>query len=367
MAKIIIDAREYSTSTGRYISKLIEYLQLVDTQNKYVVLLKATDMDSCPITNANFTKLECPYKEFSFAEQLGFTWQLYRLKPDLVHFCMTQQPLLYLKASITTVHDLTTARYNNPDKNPYIFFVKQQIYKLVIWFAAHKSKRVITPSLYVKKDLINYTKIKPAKVIVTYEAADRIKDRPVAIESLIGKQFLMYVGRSTPHKNLWRLIQAFDAMKGMYPDLYLVLAGKIDNNYSSLNRRTTSSGIMNVVFTDFISEGKLRWLYENTSAYVFPSVSEGFGLPGLEAMIHGAALVSSNATCLPEIYGPAAIYFDALDKSSLIKALSTVLGDQEFRQHLIKTGLEQAGTYSWQKMAEQTIDLYNTVLVNPEV
>ncbi len=362
MSKIVIDAREYSSSTGRYVSKLIEYLQKTDKENSYVILLKAKDLSACQLTNPNFSKIVSPYKEFSFSEQIGLARQLYKLKADLVHFAMTQQPLLYFKRSITTIHDLTTARYKNPDKNPYIFFIKQQVYKAVIWFAAYKSKLVITPSNYVKEDLINYTHIRASKVIVTYEAADVIKDTAKPIKDLVGKDFLMYVGRPTPHKNLWKLIEAFDSLKGVYPDLYLVLAGKIDRNYSNIKRRATSNGVMDIYFTDYISEGELRWLYENCQAYVFPSLSEGFGLPGLEAMSLGSPVVSSDATCLPEIYGDAAEYFDPHDKHSLIKALTAVLGDSKLRENLINKGRDQATKYSWQRMAEETLATYTKVV-----
>lgn len=362
MSKIVIDAREYTTSTGRYVSKLIENLESMDKENEYVVLLKPKDLEKCTITNPRFKKLVTPYKEFTFGEQLGYAWELYRLKADLVHFGMTQQSLIYLKRSVTTVHDLTTARFKNPDKDPLVFYIKQQVYKFVIRYAAHKSKRLITPSNYVKDDLVSYAKIKPSKVDVTYEAADVIKEKAVPIKGLQGKKFLMYIGRPTPHKNLWRLIQAFDLLKAMHPDLYLVLAGKFDRNYSDIKRRADSSGIVDIHFTDYISEGELRWLYENCQAYVFPSLSEGFGLPGLEAMAHGAPVVSSDATCLPEIYGDAAHYFDPNDRFSISSAIADVLADKKLRDELITKGHAQVEKYSWERMAKQTIETYNKVL-----
>lgn len=362
MPKIVIDAREYTTSTGRYVSKLIENLQREDLVNDYVVLLKQKDIDNCQLSNPRFTKVVSPYKEFTFGEQLGYAWQLYRLRADLVHFCMTQQPILYLKRSVTTVHDLTTARFKNPEKNPKVFYIKQQIYKVVIWYAAHKSRKIITPSNYVKADLLSYSHIKPKKVVVTYEAADRIKDKPVPIKALADKKFLMYIGRPTPHKNLWQLIKAFDSLKAMYPDLYLVLAGKFDKNYSNIKRQAASNGIVDVVFTDYIGEGELRWLYENCQAYVFPSLSEGFGLPGLEAMAHGAVVVSSNATCLPEIYGEAARYFDPKDRFSIASAIAEVLNGSSLRDSLIKSGLAQFKKYSWQRMAQETLEVYHSVI-----
>jgi len=362
MYKIVIDAREYSTSTGRYVSNLIKNLEDIDKVNKYIILLKPKDLKKCQLTNPNFTKQVSPYKEFSFAEQIGFAWQLYRLKPDLVHFCMTQQPLLYFKKSVTTIHDLTTARFKNPDKNPKIFFIKQQIYKLVIFYAAHKSKQIIVPSKYVRQDLADYANIRLNKITVTYEAADKIKDTPKPIKGLVNKQFIMYIGRPTPHKNLWNLIRAFESLKGLYPDLYLVLAGKLDRNYSNISRRATSNNITDVYFTDYIAEDQLRWLYENCLAYVFPSLSEGFGLPGLEAMAHGAPVVASEITSLPEIYGSAASYFDPNDYLSIAQALTKVLNDQKYRRRLIKLGFSQVEKYSWQKMSQETLAVYTKIL-----
>ncbi|MGH7238274.1 MAG: glycosyltransferase family 4 protein, partial [Candidatus Saccharimonadales bacterium] len=165
-----------------------------------------------------------------------------------------------------------------------------------------------------------------------------------------------------PHKNLWRLIEAYSSLKGIYPDLELVLAGRTDQNYREIQRRVSDSGIGGVIFTGYITDGELRWLYENCHAYVFPSLSEGFGLPGLEAMVHGAPVVSSKATCLPEIYGEAAHYFDPLDKQSLVSAIGEVLSSKELRGKLIAAGKFQAQRYSWRRMAEQTLEIYRSVL-----
>jgi len=113
-----------------------------------------------------------------------------------------------------------------------------------------------------------------------------------------------------------------------------------------------------------VSEGELRWLYEHCAAYVFPSLSEGFGLPGLEAMQHGAPVVSSNATCLPEVYGDAAHYFDPLDVQAMADAINEVITDKDLRARLIAAGHTQAATYSWKRMAEQTLAVYKTALTD---
>lgn len=362
MSKIVIDAREYTTSTGRYVFRLVEYLQKIDTEHSYTILLKPEDMEAATFTNPRFQKIATPYKEFTFGEQLGLARQLRGLQADLVHFGMTQQPLLYRKPSVTTIHDLTTARFTNPDKKRTSFIIKQHVYKYVIKRVARRAKAVLTPSQFVKADVADYTDISPDKITVTYEAADKIQEPPTPLLNLQNKQFIMYVGRPTPHKNLERLIEAFQLLKAQHPALTLVLAGKIDANYRRIEAAVTQQGIKHIVFTDFVTEGELRWLYEQCAAYVFPSLSEGFGLPALEAMQHGAPVVSSNATCSPEIYGDAAHYFDPLDVQSMADAINEVLTDKDLRGDLVHKGRAQASSYSWKRMAQQTLDVYNDVL-----
>jgi glycosyltransferase involved in cell wall biosynthesis len=362
MSRIAIDARELRTSTGRYVERLLHYLQQIDTHNDYTVLLKPHDMEVWQPTNHRFAPVACPHDEFTFDEQLGFKKQLHRLKPDLVHFAMAQQPVSYHGKVVTTLHDLTTLRFDNPDKNKIVFKFKQFVYAYVVKRVAAKSQALITPSQYVREDVSRFTGVDDDKITVTLESADAITVHGEPVSGLGGKQFLMYVGRPTPHKNLNRLIEAFAALKARHPDLVLVLAGKYDRNYQRAAARVKQQSLDNVVFTDFVSEGQLRWLYENCAAYVFPSLSEGFGLPGLEAMIHGAPVVSSNATCLPEVYGDAAHYFDPLDVQSMADAINEVLTDKNLRQSLIAKGSEQVKKYSWGRMAEQTLEVYARAL-----
>ncbi len=362
MSKIVIDAREWASSTGRYIRSLVQNLEKIDDSNQYLVLLKPVDAANWQPTKQNFSITACQFEEFSFGEQLGFKRQLDALRPDLVHFGMAQQPVLYRGKKITTIHDLTTLRFKNPTKNRLVYGFKQKVYSLVIKRAARTSAAIITPSQYVKHDLVQFTGINPKKVSVIYEAAEPIQAPAVAWPELENKRFIMYIGRPTPHKNLVRLLEAFVSLRPAQPDLVLVLAGKLDSNYQLIKSRVVAEGIKNVVFTDHVSEGQLRWLYQHCAAYVFPSLSEGFGLPGLEAMAHGAPVVSSNATCLPEIYGEAAHYFDPRIVGAMAGAINEVLTDKSLRQKLITAGQAQVKKYSWQRTASQTHDLYNRIL-----
>jgi glycosyltransferase involved in cell wall biosynthesis len=362
MKKIIIDARESGTSTGRYVDKLVENLYIIEPKLNVTVLTKSPRIDYFKAVAPKFDVVESSFKEFTFSEQIGLWRQLKSLKPDLVHFGMVQQPILYRGKTVTTMHDLTTARYRNPSKNWIIFTVKQWIYRWLNKRVARKSNAVIANSEFTKDDVAKFAHINSRKIAVTYEAADKITDKAESLRELEGESFIMYVGRPQPHKNLDRLVEAFSVLKKSHPKLMLVLAGKKDALYKKLEKKVNNQNIPDVIFTDFVSEGQLRWLYENTAAYVFPSLSEGFGLPALEAMAHGAPVVSSSATCLPEIYENAAHYFEPTDTAEIANKINDVLVNPRLRKNLIEKGKKQAAKYSWRKMAQETLEIYKNVL-----
>ncbi len=362
MPLIAIDARESGTSTGRYIDKLIEYIAKIDPPYDINIITKSHRVEYFKKIAPKYYVFETGVKEFTFAEQSKFLKQIKDLDADLVHYAMIQQPIFYRGKVVSTIHDLTMTWENNPARNHAVHVIKRMVYRWVIKIGAYKSVAIITPTEFVKKDVIRFTGQPAKKITVTHESADKIKEKAEPFQKLVGKQFLMYVGRPSEHKNLDRLIEAFKVIKAKYPDLILALAGKKDFNYEQFEKRVKEAGVKDVIFTDFISEAQLRWLYENCAAYVFPSLSEGFGLPGLEAMIHGAPVVSSNATCLPEVYGDAALYFDPKDIDDMADKISKVLDDETLRVDLIKKGHTQIEKYSWEKMARQTLEVYERAL-----
>ena len=359
--KIIIDVRESGTSTGRYGDNLIKYLHELKPDHEIVLLAKAHRQAFLHEIAPSFRIELTPFKEFSFGEQLGFKKQIEQQHADLVHFLMVQQPVWYRGKVVTTMQDLTTIRFRNPSKNAIVFWAKQQVYKWVNKRVAHKSAAIITPTQFVKDDVVDYTHVNPNKITVTLEAADPIADEPQPLPSMEGKRFIMYTGRPTPHKNLGRLIEAFAIMQQTRPDLYLVLVGKKDANYQRHEAKVKAKGIPNIIFTDFIPDAQLRWLYEHALAYAFPSLSEGFSLTGLEAQMHGAPVVSSDATCMPEVYGDSVAYFNPLDVNDMVKKIGEVIDDPLIREDLAKKGKQNAAKYSWKRMAEQTLAVYDSM------
>lgn len=362
MKKVFIDARVYRDSTGRYARKLIENLEAMDTDLEFGVLLSKEEIEDYQPKRDNFAKKVADFNKFSFAEQLGFYGFLKKLNAELVHFTMPQHPIRYKKAKIVTIHDLTPLRFVSPDKNRLAFKAKQKVFAHVIKRSVKDAARIVVGTNYVKDDIIKFTGVNPGKIVVTHEAADEIEEAAEPIKNLVSKKFIMYVGRPQPHKNLRRLIDAFKLLQVEKPDLHLVLVGKTDPLYEMHKKYARQKNIKNIVFTGFASEGQLKWLYQNTQAYLFPSLSEGFGLPGLEAMIHSAPVVSSNATCLPEVYGVAAHYFDPEDIEDIKQKISEVLDNPKLRGELISKGRKQVKKYSWRRMAEQTLKVYKSVL-----
>jgi len=359
---IAIDCRTWGFGTGRYQENLVRYLERTDNEHKYLILLSLKDYKNWQPTSPNFKKILCPHKEFTLAEQIGLCRQLDELNPDLVHFPMIQQPAFYRGQSVTTFQDLTTIRFRNPTKNWLVFSVKQQVYRWLNLRVARKTKYLIAPSEFVKKDVAQFAGVPESKFTVTYEAADPLPRPAKPLPSLAKKQFLLYLGRPLPHKNLWRLIEAFRLLQADHPSLYLVLGGKIDEAYQQIQDRIKSEGIERIIFTGFVNDHELRWLYENCAAYVFPSLSEGFGLPALEAQVHGAPLVSTNATCSPEIYGKGAHYFDPLNVPDIAAKIAEVIDNPKLREDLTILGKKNAAGYSWERMAKQTLSVYKKAL-----
>jgi glycosyltransferase involved in cell wall biosynthesis len=203
----------------------------------------------------------------------------------------------------------------------------------------------------------------PDKITVTHEAADDFDELPKEMPFFANKTFIMADGRPRPHKNLRRVIEAFAIIHETYPVLYLMLTGKRDESYGPYEKLINDLGLQDhVVQTDFIPDGELKWAMQHATAYIWPSLSEGFGLPPLEAMLQGSPVVSSNATCMPEVLGDAAYYFDPYDTKDMARAIEDVIASETLRKSLIEKGKAQAASYSWQRMAEQTLAVYKQIL-----
>lgn len=362
---IVIDARIRRTSTGRYVDRLIEHLQAIDSTNRYTVLIQPDD--PWRPTAKNFSFYFCRFPQFSFnpLHQVAFARMLYKLRADLVHFPMNQQPLFYLKKVITTTMDFTMLRFTRAGKTPkLIFYVKMTGYRFLFWYSNKKSAHIITITNYVKNELEKTYSFTKGKITTTYCAAEPALAAKAQQPKGVVKndKFLFAVGTAFPHKNLEGLVQAHKILQRTHPTLKLFLAGKKEYYYEQLDSYIEQNTNTNTVFTmGFITDAELKWMYEHASVYVFPSFSEGFGLPALEAMVHGTPVASSNATCLPEVCGDAAVYFDPHSPADMATATEKLLTDERLRQRMVQKGHQQVKKFSWRTMAKQTLACYESV------
>lgn len=362
MSHIAIDARIINSSTGRYVERLVYYLEQIDHDNTYSILVPTKDKDFYTPTNPNFTIRTVEFANYSFGEQLGFKKYLDTLGADLVHFCMPQQPVLYRGRRVTTFHDLTLLNTYNSDKNWLVFHAKQLVGRAVFHRVCAVSDRILTPTWTVKRELEAFHPGIEHKTVVTYEAADKLQAGKVTPYDTPYKEYLLYVGQQSDYKNIRRLGDAHQKLLKKHPNLGLILVGRMNKSAEMTKAYFDKNDYTNIHFTGFVEDDQRDWLYQNCRAYVFPSLMEGFGLPPLEAMQYDAPVVSSNASCMPEVLGEAAHYFTPTDTDDIARAVDEVLSSDTLREELITKGRVQREKYSWKRMAEETLAQYQIAL-----
>jgi len=380
--RIGIDGRFYggeqSKGLGRYTQKLIENLARLDKQNEYFIFLQEQEYKTWKINTDNFHRVLAPYHWYSITEQLFMPLKIKNAELDFVHFPHFNVPLFYNGPFIVTIHDLIISRFPTERATtlgPWLYKIKQLAYHRVIKHAAYAAKRIITVSDYSKQDIIDYFKLPEPKISVTYEAADFQEVKEVADEEKrkilqrynIDTPFILYIGNAYPHKNLEILMKVIKVLKKKKQlDWKLVLVGKKDYFYQRLEQLAWAMDVeKEVIFTGFVPDHDLPALYQEALAYIFPSRYEGFGLPPLEAMSYGTPVLSSQQACLPEILGEAALYFDYQDVYGIIKQLEKITKNQNnIRRDLITKGLKKVREYSWERMARQTLRIYEQTFKN---
>jgi len=359
--KIGIDARFFgprSKGLGRYTQELIKNLEKIDRQNDYVIFLRQDEFDEYEPQNPLFKKVLAPYRWYSLAEQIFMPLAIAREKVDLMHFPHFNVPIFYRGRFVVTIHDLILQYFSNRRNSLWLklkYWIKNAAYHLIIRSALWRAQKIIAVSNYVKEDIIKCFRIEAGKIAITYEGAPA----QAMTSSPKTDPYILYVGNAYPHKNLERLIRAFEILIKKINDLKLVLVGWDEYFYPFLKKSVPET--KRIVFAGFVNDEELAKFYNDASLYVFPSLCEGFGLPPLEAMARGVPVVSSSATCLPEILGQAALYFDPGDENDMAQKIKCVLADENLQRDLVKKGFEQIKRYSWEKMARETLEIYKGI------
>lgn len=363
--RLVVDGRVLGwTGIGRYVRRLLEHLAPLDRENEYIVLLSHEDAARWKSPGANFSSRITNARPYRWDGQALFPKQLRALRPDLVHFPHFNVPVVYRDRFVVTIHDTTMLSFPihcdaSPWKEP-VRQAKRTLARLTMSHAVHCAQSVITPSQFTATDLQSRMRADPAHTVVTPYAVDPPVPDPEPVPGVSAEQqFLLYVGNAYPHKNLGILVAATHDLVRDHPELFLVIAGPPDECSERLRATLRSSPAGSYVkFVGRVSDRQLSWLYRHAELFVMPSFSEGFGLTGLEAMAHGTPVVSARASCLPEVYGEAALYFDPVDRSALVTSLDGLLRDRDCRAKLARAGIEQSALYSWSTMASATLEAY---------
>lgn len=378
--RIGIDARLYQIpgGIGRYCRELINSLEKVDDINEYYIFLNKEGFGLYNPSKLNFHKILADVGWYGFSEQLKMPRIWNSIKPDLMHFTHFNKSIFYRKRYVVTIHDLTysiTAREGLKISKlpPLVYEIKQFVYERVIKDVIKKAKKIIVPSYNSKQDIVGAYRIKGDKVAVTYESVDKSfspDEKRQTFNDLENKfgikkeKYFVYIGNASPHKNLKRLILAFDILCKEKKDFQLVLAGKKEKFYTALEEWVTKENIGDnrIVFTGVVTDDELQALLANSYACTFPSLAEGFGIPPFEAMASGTSVLTSATSCLPEVCENAAIYFNPYLPESIAEKMKMIIESPKMREEFIKLGFEHIKKFSWDRMARETVGVYMSIL-----
>jgi len=361
--KIIIDARLYKeTGVGRYIRSLIKYLSCLDTENEYSLLLLPNDYLTYRPLNSKWKIIPTPAKWHSFKEQIIIPQLLRSEKPDLVHFPYFNVPIFYKGKFIVTIHDLTILNFATGKASTHCqlyYGIKLLGFKRALNHAVYDSIKIITVSNGVKNEIINKFKINPEKISVIYESGELEKDNSNSGIKL-PPNYILYVGNAHPHKNIITLIDAFKIISAKDSKIKLLLIGKDDFFYKRIKEHIQNSNMAEkIIVSGPVNNSQLASYYKNARAFVFPSLSEGFGIPGLEAMSFGCPVIASDIKTFREIYSDAALFFNPNNKKDIAEKITYLLNNKKIAENLINSGYQRTKLFSWKKMAIETLDVYN--------
>lgn len=362
--RVGIDARLYNEKgLGRYIKNLITNLQKLDKDNIYYIFLLEKDFKELKFSK-NFIKVLADFRWYTIKEQTHFPKILNQYNLDLLHVPHFNVPIFYKGKMVVTIHDLIHQHVDIRSASTHNFLIhkiKKLGYKKAFGTALKKSSKIITVSKFVKKQLENEWNVPTQKISVTYEGVDESfgkKESPgILRENNIKPPYIFYVGNAHPHKNIRELVKVFFELRKKHQYLQLVLSGDDNFFWPEIKKEYKDQ---NIIYTGKVSDEELVTLYKNAQAFVTASLEEGFGLPLLEAFALGCPVVSSNMGSLPEVGSDAALYFSPKNQEDMIEKLQKVLNDQKLRKELIEKGKKRVKDFSWEKMAKETLKIYQS-------
>ncbi len=383
MPHFVLDARtatphfpgigRYATNLARALGPLLapgERLTLLHHPEHPIALEPAAPatagrapMSGAPAALEPPRPLSCAVSPFSIAQQWEIPRLLGRLRADLYHSSYLVMPYRPGRPAIVTVYDLIPLLLPEHSSWRARFF-----FRWTMWLALRSAEQVIAISEATRRDLLAHFWFPPERVQTIPLAADpAFRPQPPTSEAAVRarhglpERFVLYVGSNKPHKNLVTLVEAWGiaVSQGGLGESVLAVAGPWDPRYEEARLRARDARLEDSVhWLGPVPLAELPALYAAATAFAFPSLYEGFGLPVLEAMACGTPVICSNTSSLPEVAGDAALLVDARDASALAAAIQQVLADEELHRQMQERGLAQAARHSWERNAEQTLELY---------
>jgi glycosyltransferase involved in cell wall biosynthesis len=367
-----------ATGVGQHLFHLLKGLDEHDHENRYVLLsprFRHSSMARFPQLSDRFENIEVvsPVRRFGeraeilWWEQIGIVRTCLREGIDLLHCPYFTAPCVLPAKTIVTVHDvipLVMPEYRIRPQN--------RMYTSLVAFTVPRANAIITVSEYSKRDIVRMLGIPDERIHVIGNAVDA-SYRPITdtrlIDSVLGRygigsKYILYFGGFDIRKNVDRVLQAYAALPQAIKDEYqLVIAGRLHllghPLYPDPRPRVQELGLDDhVVVTGQIREQDKAPLYSAAALYLFPSLYEGFGIPVLEAMACGAAVVTSNLSALPEVAGDGAHLVDPYSVDAISSAIMELLQNEPLRNGLRERALMRAREFTWQRVAQQTLEVY---------
>ncbi len=371
---------------GRFTRELLEALLEIDESNEYLFFIdsKSSDHDDIParvkkiVVKTEFSQVKAASADGrrSLKDLWAMSREVLKHKVDIFFFPAVYSyfPILNRTRIVLTLHDVIA------DHHPELIFPNSKskfLWKLKQKIAIKQADLIATVSEYSKKEIIEYFRLPESSLRIISEAARPVfKVLPTnnGFVSALAKhrlrpdeRFLLYVGGISPHKNLNTLIDAFKRVvdSDTNEPLKLVLVGDYKDDpffsaYPRLREQVADLELENkVVFTGFIPDEDLAYLYNAAALLVFPSLEEGFGLPAIEAMACGTPVAASNTGSLPEVLGPVGRFFDPTRADEMAGVIREVLSDESMRLQMKADGLERSQKFLWKRAAEDTLSIFN--------
>lgn len=380
--KVAIDVRRIRDfGVGTYTRNLLRALARTpaptEAPNEYSLICAPEDKAEFPTLPANFKAIEYKRRDAERLDHFALSRLIRNLNVDLTHIPFHRVPLLLPKPYVVTVHDLSSVFYDDASgwlHNARIFRLRRGL---------ERANGIIAVSGATQRDVANLVPRAADRIRLIYNApdpqflearqpAELSRERHRILERYqIRYPFLLYAGSIRPQKNIPRLIEAFAvARSGLekhrgYKDLRLIIIGDEISRHPDVRRAVIMSRVEHCVrFLGFIPLDTLRVFHELATAFVFPSLYEGFGLPPLEAMASGTPVIASAVSSLPEVVGGAAMLVNPDNVFDIARGISEVLLNDSLRQELIVRGRRQAAKFSWSRTAEGVLKLYNELSVS---